>query len=201
MKYGFFGGAFNPPTCAHLELAKMVKEEFKLDKLFFVPVGNLYQKKDLIDERYRFEMLEILCGKCEGIEVSDLEMNLKKNLSAIEVFELINKKYSKETEEIYFILGADNFKKIETWKESEKLIKNYKYIILEREEIELNKIINESKLLKENKGNFKILKENKCSSISSTKARSEIYETPKEEICKIIPQEIYEYIINKRLYT
>lgn len=200
MKYGFFGGAFNPPTCAHIELAKMVKEKFKLDKLFFVPVGNLYQKKELIDEKYRFEMLEILCRNCEGIEVSDLEMNLRKNLTAIEVFELINKQYSEETEEIYFILGADNFEKIVTWKEAEKLIKNYKYIILEREEIELNKIINENKLLKENKCNFKILRENKCGSISSTKARSEIYEAPKKKICKIIPQEIYEYIIDKKLY-
>lgn len=200
MKYGFFGGAFNPPTCAHLELAKKVKNEFKLDKLFFVPVGNLYQKKDLVDEKFRFEMLEILCRDCEGIEVSDLEMNLNKNLSAIEVFELINEKYKEEAEEIYFILGADNFKNLENWKESERLIKNYKYIVLERENIDLNEIINQNKLLKENKDNFKSLKENKCNFISSTKARSGIYENSKDEICKIIPQEIYEYIIKNKLY-
>ena len=60
-----------------------------LDKLFFVPVGNLYQKNELADEKVRFEMLQILCNYCEGLEVSDLEMNLNKNLTAIEVFELI----------------------------------------------------------------------------------------------------------------
>lgn len=201
MKYGFFGGAFNPPTCAHLELAKRVKNEFELDKVFFVPVGNLYQKNELVDEKFRFEMLEILCKDCEGLEVSDLEMNLNKNLKAIEVFELIEDRYKEEAQEIYFILGADNFGKIENWQEADKLIKNYKYIILEREGIDSNKIICENKLLIENKQNFNILKGNSCGLISSTKARSEIYETSKEEICKIIPEEIYGYIINKRLYT
>lgn len=200
MKYGFFGGAFNPPTCAHLELAKRVKNEFELDKLFFVPVGNLYQKNELADEKVRFEMLQILCKDCEGLEVSDLEMNLNKNLTAIEVFELIEDRYKEEAQEIYFILGADNFSKIENWREANKLIKNYKYIILEREEIDLNKIICENKSLTENKQNFNILKENSYGLISSTRVRSEIYETSKEEICKIIPEEIYEYIINKRLY-
>ena len=200
MKYGFFGGAFNPPTCAHLELAKKAKDEFGLDKLFFVPVGNLYQKNELADEKVRFEMLQILCKNSEGIEVSDLEMNLNRNLTAIEVFELIEDKYKEEAQEIYFILGADNFSKIGNWREADKLIKNYKYIILEREEIDLNKIIFENKLLIENKQNFNILKENSCGLISSTRARSGIYETSKEEICKIIPEEIYEYIIQNKLY-
>ena len=32
-KVGFFGGSFNPPTNAHLEIAKTALEEMELDKV------------------------------------------------------------------------------------------------------------------------------------------------------------------------
>ena len=41
-KLGFFGGSFNPPTYAHINVAKMSIEKFNLDAVYFVPVGNLY---------------------------------------------------------------------------------------------------------------------------------------------------------------
>ena len=58
-KIGFFGGSFNPPTYAHLEVAKTALRQLNLDKVFFVPVGNLYNKPDLIDE-ISFRINEIL---------------------------------------------------------------------------------------------------------------------------------------------
>ena len=48
-RMGFFGGSFNPPTYAHINIAKASIEKLGLDKFFFVPVGNLYNKPDLID--------------------------------------------------------------------------------------------------------------------------------------------------------
>ena len=53
-KVGFFGGSFNPPTNAHLEIAKTALEEMELDKVYFVPMGNTYKKPGLIDERLSF---------------------------------------------------------------------------------------------------------------------------------------------------
>ena len=92
-RYGFFGGSFNPPTKAHEELAKEIMKEFNLDKLFFVPVGNTYQKNGLIDEKDRYRMLNILFEEEEKIEVSDLELQTKQILKAIDVFSLIEEKY------------------------------------------------------------------------------------------------------------
>ena len=60
-RMGFFGGSFNPPTYAHINIAKASIEKLGLDKFFFVPVGNLYNKPDLIDEVYRYDMLKIAC--------------------------------------------------------------------------------------------------------------------------------------------
>ena len=39
-KLGFFGGSFNPPTYAHINVAKMSIEKFNLDAVYFVPVGT-----------------------------------------------------------------------------------------------------------------------------------------------------------------
>lgn len=204
MKYGFFGGAFNPPTCAHLELAKRVRKEFELDKVFFVPVGNLYEKNTLIDEKYRYEMLKTMCSKYTYLEVSDLEMNSKTNFKAIDVFEMIREKYSKEIEqedlEIYFIIGSDNLIKMREWKSFEKLVEEYKYIVLEREENGIESIFNESNFLKKNKDNFRILKRNKHHEVSSTKVREYIKQNAKEKACEMIPEDIYEYIEKNKLY-
>ncbi len=45
MRIGFFGGAFNPPTKAHINLALRTIEECKLDKVVFVPVRRFLRKK------------------------------------------------------------------------------------------------------------------------------------------------------------
>ena len=35
-----FGGAFNPPTRAHFEIAEKLIEKFNPDTFYFLPVGN-----------------------------------------------------------------------------------------------------------------------------------------------------------------
>ncbi|MBQ1383447.1 MAG: nicotinic acid mononucleotide adenylyltransferase, partial [Solobacterium sp.] len=37
MKVLYFGGAFNPPTRAHIELADLVRQELGFDKVLFMP--------------------------------------------------------------------------------------------------------------------------------------------------------------------
>ena len=40
-----FGGAFNPPTVAHIDLAKQILKEMKeIEKVIFVPVSTKYNK-------------------------------------------------------------------------------------------------------------------------------------------------------------
>lgn len=129
LKIGFFGGCFNPPTIAHIELAKLAIKEGNLDKLIFVPMGNCYPKNDLIDIKYRYEMLKIAIKNEKNMEVSDMQFNQSSISYAIDSFLKIDKKYDAEK---YFVMGEDNFKNIEKWKSSDEL-KKYKFIVFERE--------------------------------------------------------------------
>ncbi len=134
-KIGFFGGSFNPPTIAHFEIAKTSIEEFGLDKLVIVPMGDKYEKSGLISFNLRYEMLEKAFKDLDNVEISNMQQNQKKRTYAIDSFEEISKKYNKT--ENFFIMGLDNYLNINKWKGSEELLKNYKYIVFKRGNIKI----------------------------------------------------------------
>lgn len=189
-KYAFFGGSFNPPTFGHIDLAEDTVKEFKLDKLFFVPVGNKYKKEGLIDEKHRYNMLKIACQNKEKLDVSDIELNSDKNFNASEVFKMIKNKY--KDDEIYFVLGADNLEKMPVWDNIEELLK-YNYIILERGNKKVEDIINNNEILKNNKEKFRIIKNQEMIGVSSTQFRNAIKENNFTYAQKITNMDIINY--------
>ena len=114
-----FGGSFNPPINSHIFLAKEIIKEFDLlEKIIFVPVSKKYKKLDLEEDIHRFNMLKLMCKNENKMEVSDIELKQTKQLYTIETLELFKKRYKNEYD-IYFIMGTDNLKQIETWKQPE----------------------------------------------------------------------------------
>lgn len=131
-KIGFFGGCFNPPTNIHIELANNLVKTKKLDKVIFVPVNDSYIKSGLISAEHRLNMIKLAIKDNNKLEVDDIETKENKKLFAVDAFELINQKYSKNYE-VYFIMGSDNFEKMSKWKDYNK-IKYQKYIVIKRDE-------------------------------------------------------------------
>lgn len=193
-KYGFFGGSFNPPTIAHERLAEEIADKFKLDKVYFVPVGNYYKKIDLIDENKRFNMLKSI--KNDKIDVLDIELNSKKKLLAVDAFELINEDFS--SSENYFILGGDNLEKLPTWKNATKCLNN-NIIAIQRGK-NLASIIAENKLLEENKNRIFEFNANEFYNYSSTEVREAIKSNDMEILNKMLNKKVYFYIESNNLY-
>lgn len=196
-KIGFYGGCFNPPTNAHIELAQKAIEQNKLNKLFFVPVGNQYSKNNLVDARQRVDMLNLAIKNYPQMQVLEIELNQEKNLKANEVFRMIQ--YEFNNTENFFIMGADNFVNIEKWENAKELIQNFKYIILARDEINLQDCIQQSDLLKQNSENFDIL--NAKIDISSTFVRNLIEKNQYEELKKYLNIDVVKYITDNDLYN
>ncbi len=196
-KYGFFGGSFNPVTNAHINLANLIAEKYNLDKVIFVPMGDKYKKQNLISEKDRYEMLKLATNNNEKLEVSDIELNLPYALTMLQAFKKIQEKYSDVRP--YFIIGADNLNKLISLSDFEILAENYEYIVIKRNDIQINEIIASNPILKRFKDHFNILEENPYEQISSTKVRKSI----NNEILTLddmIPDEVYEYIVNKKIY-
>lgn len=193
-RYGFFGGSFNPPTMAHERLAEEIAEKFKLDKVYFVPVGNYYKKTDLIDENKRLAMLESI--RNDKIDVLDIELNSKKKLLAVDAFELINDNFS--SSENYFILGGDNLEKLPNWENATKCLNN-NIIAIQRGK-NLANIIVENKLLEENKNKIFKFNANKLYNYSSTEVRKAIKNDDIEILNKMLNKKVYFYIKENNLY-
>lgn len=187
MKIGFFGGCFNPPSNIHINIAKTVLKEFSLDKLIFVPVGNYYEKNEIIDEKHRYNMLKLATQNENNLEVENITLNSEKKLFAIDTFSLILDKYSQD--EIFFIMGSDNFRNMPHWKEYETLLKKHNFIIIERERKTIRKI--------ENKNILYYIPE-KLQDIDSTKIRELIKKS--RDVSNLLDTKVYEYVKTNNLY-
>ena len=152
-RIGFFGGCFNPPSNIHINLVNNLITEQKLDKVILVPVNDFYLKKDLIEFKHRYTMLKFAIHNFKNIYIDDLEKKLTKKTYAVDIFKIISEKY--KDNDIYFIMGSDNFSKMKDWKNYEEL-KKYQYIVLERnkEDISSTEIRN---MIKNNELNENVL--------------------------------------------
>lgn len=183
MRIGVFGGSFNPPHLMHLNIAKDLLRLKYLDKVIFVPTGNKYSKDDLIDIKYRIEMLKIMTISYDDMIVSDYE-NQDRVVYTYETLDYFKKKYLGS--EIYFILGADNLKQISNWKNSEYILSNYKLIVINRGDDKIE--------VKDNVVVTDILNND----ISSTFIRNNIDND--DIIKKYLDKNVLEYIRKEKLY-
>ena len=192
-----FGGSFNPPLNSHFSLAEQIVSEYEnVEKIIFVPVNQKYQKKGLLENKYRYEMLKCVCDKNEKSEVSAIELRKERQPFTIETLERIQEKYQDKT--IWFTTGSDNLKELNTWEKSDELVKKFKVLVLERDDDCLEEIINNNKFLKENENSFIKVKNNVRSSLSSSFVREKIREG--KSIRYFTPDEVYSYIKTNNLF-
>lgn len=197
-KYGFFGGSFNPVTNAHLNIAKLVQEKYNLDKIVFVPMGDHYPKLGLAKEEHRYEMLKIATRKEEKLEVSNIELNLPNSLTMLQAFEKIQKQY--RGIKPYFIIGADNLNKLVGLSDFEILATNYEFIVIGRNNINIQEKFSINPILERFKAHFNILEDNPYENISATSARNALKNGNSSNISNIIPCEVKEYIRKNNVY-
>ena len=134
-----FGGSFNPPTIAHYQIAKHVNQQLACEQFFFLPVGNQYPKKGLVDSVHRIRMLNLVCQQLEATAVCQLETNCERVLTTFDTLKLLQKQYLNQ--EIAFVIGADNLKQLKTWTEFEKLVKAFKLIVFKRNDLDVEAMI------------------------------------------------------------
>jgi len=185
-KIGFWGGCFNPPSYAHINLAKDILQDLELDQIFFVPVGDYYAKAGLEKAIHRYNMLKIATKEINKLEVERIEIDSTKKLFAKDAFEILTDKYSNHN--IYFIMGADNFIEMPKWKAYDKIIKKYNYIVVQRPNFNVN--INDKNIIYYKPYNAK--------DMNSTYIRKLLEEG--KDITNYINKDVYEYILKNNLY-
>lgn len=138
MKIGIFGGSFNPPHNMHKNIALKLINNGYLDKVIFVPTGDKYNKDGLLNQKDRYNMVKLMIEGCDNLEVSDYEFNkLTYTYETLDYFKNIYK-----DDDIYFICGSDNLKQITLWRKYDYILRNYKIIVIRRNNDDIDKIVN-----------------------------------------------------------
>lgn len=150
-----------------------------------MPVGNYYTKNELIDAKHRYNMLKLAIE--DKMEVEKIAVESKIKLYASDTFELIKEKYNKD--DIFFIMGSDNFRKMPTWKNYEELKFNYNIIVVERER---------KKIRNENPKNIIEFIPANLAEIDSTQIRQMIKNN--ENVEKYLNPNVIQYIKKNNLY-
>ena len=184
-----FGGAFNPPTIAHKEIYYHIEKSIPFTHFVYLPVSNLYTKSQLIANHHRLNMLKLMIEDMDKASVSDLEMTDSDFLGTYHSLLRIQEQYD---EDVAFVIGADNLKNIHNWKNAQSLLSEFKFIVINRNKVNINSYIENDVHLKPYIDHF-ITLPNFNMNISSTAFR----ETFDPEY---VPEKVFDYIMLHGLY-
>ena len=216
-KIAFYGGSFDPFHNGHLTIAKKLTEIFQLNEFVFVPAFHAPHKKDKkpTSAFHRFAMLCLATNDEAKIKVSKMEIDAPEKPYTFET--LTKLKNELIDAEIFFVLGADSWEEITTWREWETVLTLTNVIVVTRpgyeigfshvtEEIRKRIVDLRGSSQQENKGQRTKDKGQKIFvtdavqlNISSTAIRQKIRENT-SDWCEFVPEEVAKYIEKYELY-
>ena len=190
MTIGLYFGTFNPIHIGHLIIANHIVEHTNLDKIWFVvtPHNPLKNKKTLLDNYQRLEMVHMATSPYDKLGVSNIEFSLPQPNYTINTLEHIKEKHPNHT--FALIMGEDNLKSLHKWKNFELLLKNYEIYVYPRV----------TKLSDNNLSNHSSIHfvDAPIIEISSTHIRKNIKES--KNIEPLLPHSVWKYIDEMNFY-
>jgi nicotinate-nucleotide adenylyltransferase len=130
------GGSFDPIHSGHLAVAQAAQRRFQLDKIYFIPSARPPHKtrRELALFVHRYAMVTLACADHAGFVPSLAEG--PPDGAAHHTFYSIDtvRRFRREFphDHLYFILGADSFLEIPTWRNYEALLEACDFIIASR---------------------------------------------------------------------
>ena len=190
MTIGLYFGTFNPIHVGHLIIANHIVEHTNLDKIWFVvtPHNPLKNKKTLLDNYQRLEMVHMATSPYDKLGVSNIEFGLPQPNYTINTLEHIKEKHPNHS--FALIMGEDNLKSLHKWKNYELLLENYEIYVYPRV----------TKLSDNNLSNHSSIHfvDAPIVEISSTHIRKNIKEG--KNIEPLLPHSVWKYIDEMNFY-
>src|SRR5579862_4583629 len=144
-RVALFGGSFDPIHSAHLAVAHAAIKKFKLDRVIFIPSGSPPHKtRSLAPFAHRFAMVALACSNDPKLVLSIAESGPdqlgRSVIYSVDTVKEFRKKYRANAVQLFFILGADQFLGISTWKNCDTLLGLCDFIVANRPGFDLKKL-------------------------------------------------------------
>jgi len=132
-RVGLLGGTFDPVHYGHLQLAESAMEEYRLDKVIFIPAAQPPHKNcaSVTSFQHRLAMLTLAVQGLKGFECNSIEGKLPKPSYTIDTLQALRKQYQDDCR-LFFMIGADAFLDILSWKSYLKILQSVNIILSQR---------------------------------------------------------------------
>ena len=138
MTIGLYFGSFNPIHIGHMAIANYMVEYGGLDQLWFVvsPHNPLKEKKSLLKDYHRLEMVRLAIEGDDRLRASDIEFRLPRPSYTIDTLTYLEEKHPGT--EFRLIMGADGLKTFHKWKHADLIAEKYHRLIYPRPGVDLS---------------------------------------------------------------
>jgi len=141
-RIGILGGTLDPVHFGHLRSAEEVREQLGLDQILLVPAARPPHKLSgsITPFFHRFRMAELAVDGVPGFSVSDMEGQRPGPSYSIDTLVRLRQLY--QGAQLFFIIGADAFLDLGSWKSYEQIPSQARLVVVSRPGISMEQMIN-----------------------------------------------------------
>ncbi len=196
-KIALMGGAFDPIHYGHLVTAQTVYDNFDVDRVVIMPLGNAPHKEMKgVSALDRYEMAKRAVCDNTALAVSAMEIERQGKTYTVDTVAEIKKINPKMT--VYFVMGADEILSIDYWKEPERLLKMCSVIAVTRPGFDKKRVMEKTESVREKYGCEIYFLEVPALDISSSDIRDRLREGKSAKY--LLPDQTLRYIEDNHLY-
>ena len=195
MRIALYGGTFDPVHIGHLEIARRVSRVFEIDKVVFIPAQVAPHKvgRPVTEPIHRYAMLALATQADPQLVVSTFELDAPDRRYTVDTVEHFQRELG-DSNELFFIMGADSWSEITTWRDWERLVTMINHIVVTRPGFEPSKShVGEL-------GERVVFTDAVMLDISATNIRRMASEGRYEDLAGLLPGPVLEYIRKYQIY-
>jgi len=128
-----FGGSFDPPHRAHLELSAWVQQALDVDRVIFVPAAQNPLKLDApTDPAHRLAMLQLALADRPAFETSTIELDRGGPSYFVDTLRAMRAELGDDDVDLRFLIGVDQALHFDRWREHEAILELATPVVLMR---------------------------------------------------------------------
>lgn len=137
-RIALFGGTFDPVHAGHVAVARAALRRFHLHQVFFIPSSHPPHKdcNELAPYEHRFAMVTLACAEHPRFVPSLAEAGSDgargQIFYSIDTVRTFRRRFIRPGDRLYFLVGADSFLQLNTWKDYEKLLELCDFVVANR---------------------------------------------------------------------
>ena len=191
-RIALYGGTFDPIHLGHLEIARKVLELFEIEKVLFVPAQVAPHKvgRPVTEPIHRYAMLALATQHDPRLSISTFELDAPGRRYTVDTVAHFQRTFG-DAAELFFIMGADSWSEIQTWREWERLLKMVNHIVVTRPGYEVAEAPPGARVLFTDA----VMKD-----VSATNIRRLAAEGRMDELAALVPEPVAEYIRKYEIY-